>query len=185
MLFRQAALTLCVALLSACAPSHRYASSEATYLRFELETAAYPDSTARWYECFALEDAEYRQLCLSRTPGVRVAQGPGLLCSGEPAPTELCRAFPLFVPETNDDGAVDDDNAGAAIADAFGRLLVGILVAAVESDDDDDDDSAKEEDDDDEARSVRAPARPTPRLERRAPDERRRAHQRGGRPSQR
>lgn len=136
MSLRLAASLIFLGLLAGCGPQQRYASSEATYVRFQLEIAQHSGAVSRWYECFALEDAEYRQTCLSRTPGVRVARGPGLLCE-EAAGPDLCRAFPQHAPEEDEmSGAstVDDDNAGGAIAGVFGSLLVGIL-SVFDSDD--------------------------------------------------
>ena len=96
MSLRLAASFILLGLLAGCGPQQRYASSEAAYVRYELVTADHPESVSRWYDCFSLEDAEYRQVCLSRTPGVRVAQGPGMLCDGIRGP-DLCRAFPCLL----------------------------------------------------------------------------------------
>jgi hypothetical protein len=179
-----AALLAGLVLLPACGPAHRYASSEPTYLRFDLAPAEYPESVSRWYACFAFEDADYRQLCLSRTPGVHVQQGPGLLCDDESNWPNLCRAFPLFVPDAQ--AEVDDDNAGGAILEAFGQLFLAILETAADSDDDDDDedhgsDSSSDDDDDDDRPRRRA----APRRADDAPHSRSSAHQRDGRANQR
>ncbi len=144
MSFRNAPFVLALVALLGCGPGQRLASSSATYQRYELSADAYPESVPGWYQCFEQGDDEYRKLCLARTPGVRVAEGPGLVCVGN-LPFDLCRAFPVYaVPEDEGASTVDDDNAGAAIANAFGQLLVGIIRAAADSDDDDDDEPERD-----------------------------------------
>jgi len=95
----------------------------------------------------------------------------------------LCRAFPIEAPPAYESGTVDDDNAGAAIVDGFGQLLLGIVKAALDADDDSDDKVERDRVEPDRApasrggHSDRRPARPSIRIERKDPGEARRSRQ--------